>query len=245
MVEGLKGKVLGKVVRPAAGDVMLKRKAYIVSLVPPNQGVNNPKYGTLNSNYWKEVNAHLAQLEAKAGVVRKIFAEGIPGDGENARVSMSNAYPESKTVFEPRLKAGAVFARAEDEELLAEVIDWTRFMETPFASRKVADSASAFYTEATSKRKAAQINLLDQGIGEAEAALLFVGSTDINLPNGVERYVVSPPSLDRLMKWLEQEALRAREQLLSQQQARATRPEQPDTPSSTPGKSEGGLWLPS
>ena len=234
---------IGKIEKPLAKDIMAKRKAYLVRLMPPLAGVRKD-YQTLSREYWREVEEHLAQLELKAGIVKKIYAEGIPGKGEDAKVAIQNAYPLTSEIVTLRLNSGAKFDLMEDEEILASVIDWSRFLESPFASRKVADKATAFYTEAVTERVRFQTKTLDKGLGQGEAALVFVGSFEINLPKGIERFVISPPALDKIDHWMRTEGERMRQAAMAEQSRRPRPPAEQEQQERANRTTEGGLWLP-
>ena len=70
------------------------------------------------------------------------------------------------------------------------------------------------------------------------------GDQNIELPDDVERFIVSPPELDELSRWVEQ-ANQAIQKQMAEEQARAAAGEPPKATSPTDQGSGGsGLWTP-
>ena len=128
----------------------------------------------------------------------RVFAEGVIGRGDDAMLMVQQSNPGAVQLIRQRVSAGAVFEEFEDADLFGQVIDWGRCLQSGLINRTVADTIQAHYTEAADKRITHLQNRLAEGILESEAALLLGGDPNINLPEGVERFVVSPPELDEL-----------------------------------------------
>lgn len=234
------GEALGRLIKPKARDYENKRKAYLVRLISRMEDAP-PAYNSLSKEYWEEVDQHVSQLERTAGTVTRIFAEGVPGKGEDAKVGFQNYSPDAWNVVKPRIDDGATFERMEDDDLFGEMVDWTRLFSLPFVSRKVAETVHSFYTEVATKRSAYHIQTLNDSVKESEAALIFVGTPDLSIPEDMERFVVSPPSFDRLERWMKQKA----QELNKEAAAPQRKPEPQRTRKEEKGKrSSGGLWIP-
>jgi hypothetical protein len=210
---------LGSVGKAEAGDILTSRKVYLVTMVQPSQGAPNGFEEKYN-DYWNAVDTHLSQLEAKAGVVMRVFAEGVIGRGDDAMLMVQQSNPGAHRLVRQRVSAGAVFEEFEDTDLFGQVIDWGRCLQSGLINRTVADTIQEKYTEASDKRIAHLQKRLEEGILESEAAVLLSGDPNIDLPEGVERFVISPPELDALERWVQQanEAIR---QQMAEEQARA------------------------
>lgn len=249
---------LGSVGKAEAGDILTSRKVYLVTMVQPSPGAPNG-FEEMYDKYWNAVEEHLSQLEAKAGVVTRVFAEGVIGRGDDAMLMVQQSNPGAHRLVRQRVSAGAVFEEFEDTDLFGQVIDWGRCLQSGLINRTVADTIQEKYTEASDKRIAHLQTRLEEGILESEAAVLLSGDQNITLPEGVERFVISPPELDALERWVQQanEAIR---QQMAEEQARAQAGGGGDAPgheghnhgpanpaSSGESKSESGgsgLWTP-
>jgi len=233
---------LGNVGKTPAGDILTSRKVYMVTMVQPSPGAPDGFEERYNA-YWEAVEAQVSQLEAKAGVVMRVFAEGVIGRGDDAMLMVQQANPGAHRLVRQRVSAGAVFEEFEDTDLFGQVIDWGRCLQSGLINRTVADTIQAHYTEAADSRIAHLSKRLEDGILESEAALLLNGDPNIALPEGVEKFVVSPPELDELERWVQQ-ANAAIQQQMAEEQARAAAGEPPAPPADQGGDSGSGLWTP-
>ena len=234
---------LGNVGKTPAGDILTSRKVYIVTLVQPSSGAPEGFEERYNA-YWAAVEQQVSQLEAKAGIVMRIFAEGVIGRGDDAMLMVQQSNPAAHSFVQRRVSAGAVFEELEDTDLFGQVIDWGRCLQSGLINRNVADTIQAHYTEAADKRMAHMAQRLSEGILESEAAVLLTGDQNIALPDGVERFIVSPPELDELSRWVEQ-ANQAIQQQMAEEQARAAAGEAPTASGPTDQDNGGsGLWTP-
>jgi len=234
---------LGNIGKTPAGDIMTSRKVYIVTLVQPSPGAPAGFEERYNA-YWAAIEQQVSQLEAKAGIVMRIFAEGVIGRGDDAMLMVQQSNPAAHSFVQRRVFAGAVFEELEDTDLFGQVIDWGRCLQSGLINRNVADTIQAHYTEAADKRIAHMSQRLSEGILESEAAVLLTGDQNIELPEGVERFIVSPPELDELSRWVEQ-ANQAIQQQMAEEQARAAAGEAPTASGPTDQDNGGsGLWTP-
>ena len=207
---------IGSVGKAEAGDILTSRKVYLVTMVQPSPGAPNGFEEKYNE-YWNAVESHLSQLEAKAGVVMRVFAEGVIGRGDDAMLMVEQSNPGAHRLVRQRVSAGAVFEEFEDTDLFGQVIDWGRCLQSGLINRTVADTIQEKYTEASDKRIAHLQKRLEEGILESEAAVLLSGDPNIALPEGVERFVISPPELDALERWVQQANEAIRQQMAQEQ----------------------------
>jgi hypothetical protein len=154
--------------------------------------------------------------------------------------------PGAHAFVRQRVSAGAVFEEFEDTDMFGQVIDWGRCLQSGLINRTVADTIQAHYQEVADKRTSHLTNRLSECILESEAAVLLGGDPNIALPEGVEKFVISPPELDELERWVSQanEAIR---QQMADEQARAAAgeaPMPPQAPSDQDDAGGSGLWTP-
>lgn len=236
---------LGNVGKSPAGDILTSRKVYMVTLVQPSPGAPDGFEERYNA-YWNAVEQQVSQLESKAGTVMRIFAEGVIGRGDDAMLMVQQSNPGAHRLVRQRVSAGAVFEEFEDTDLFGQVIDWGRCLQSGLINRTVADTIQAHYTEVADQRITHLQTRLEEGILESEAALLLGGDPNIALPEGVEKFVISPPELDELERWVQQanEAIR---QQMAEEQAQAAAGEPPPGAADQgggDGGSDSGLWTP-
>lgn len=190
--------------KPDAGDLLARRKVYIALLVPLSPGAPDG-FDERFDAYWKAVDRGIAQLEAHAGTVKRVFVEGVARGGQAGLNLLEKSNATAHQLVTTRLKAGAVMESFEDEGLFAEMLDWGRCLQAGFVSRKVAETVtSAFQAASAARLKHLQARLND-GVKQMEAALLLTSRADsVAPPRDMERFLVSPPELDELERWVRQ-----------------------------------------
>ena len=236
---------IGSIGKATAGDILASRKIYLVTMVQPSTGAPEGFEQRYN-NYWSAVEQQISKLETTAGTVNRIFAEGVIGRGDDAMLMVQQSNPGAHSVVRQRVSAGAVFEEFEDTDLFGQVIDWGRCLQGGLMNQTVADEIQTKYTEASEKRSKHLLKQLDEGILESEAGLLLNGDPSIATPDGVEKFLISPPELDELQRWVQQANEAIREQM-AEEQARS----RSGTPTGTPseaeqadGDSKSELWTP-
>lgn len=226
------------------GSVVDQRKAYIVPFIQPSAQAPEG-FTELFNAYWQAADQQVSGLEARSGVVKRVFAEGVIGRGDDALLMLEQTNRPAWQMVKALVDAGASLDEYEDQELFAEVIDWGRCMQVGFISQSVANAVSASYQDSAMRRQRQLDERLEKEIKPGESVLILSGSTDIKLPDDVEKFLVSPPELDALERWIRQvneAARRAAEEAAARGQA----PGQPEAPPPTEesGGSSSGLWTP-
>ena len=236
---------IGSIGKATAGDILASRKIYLVTMVQPSPGAPDGFEQRYN-DYWSAVEQQISKLETTAGTVNRIFAEGVIGRGDDAMLMVQQSNPGAHSVVRQRVSAGAVFEEFEDTDLFGQVIDWGRCLQGGLINQTVADEIQTKYTEASEKRSKHLLKQLHDGILESEAGLLLSGDPSIAIPDGVEKFLISPPELDALQRWVQQTNEAIREQM-AEEQARSRSDTSTGTPSEvekTDGDSKSELWTP-
>ena len=238
---------LGRINKPEAGDIMAKRKIYIALMVNPSPEAPDG-YSERYEKYWKAVDRQLTSLEERAGTVARVFAEGILGRGDDAKLMLEQSNPAAWRVARDRWESGATVEQYEDSDLLGQVIDWSRCLQLGFMSETVANTVRDAYIKASEDRQQAQLDAIEKHLGETEAGFLLAGTTNVKLPEGVERFVIYPPELDELQRWVRQTNEAIQREIEEQQRTQSGQqaPQQGERRSrpDSGGASGGGLWTP-
>ena len=233
-------KELGKIERPGADGVLGQRKAYMAALVYPMPGAPEGYAERLDA-YWAAVDDHVSRLEARAGTVKRILYEGIGRGGDEGLKTVEQINKPALGLIRTRVSSGATFEAFEDEDLFTQVLDWTRCLQAGLVNPGVVNTVREAHSKASEERQTHIEKRLEEAIGDAEAALLLVGSAGgLKLPEGTELFNVVPPELDALERWIREanEAIRT-----AAQEARESASRRQDDEG---GSSESGsrLWTP-
>jgi hypothetical protein len=202
---------LGKIEKPNAADFKLGRKLYFVPLVFTSHELTR-EYNAINERYWEQVEAQLAGLESKLGHTAHIFHELVPESGDDGLKTLKQLKVNSLKIVESRLAKGTALASAEDEEILAELMDWSRCLALGLQSQTVYSAIYKSYIEASKKRNESITQKIDQTIKENQSAILIMGeSHQVIFPPDIQIFYISPPALDELKRWLRDYEARPKE----------------------------------
>ena len=240
---------LGKIEKPPAGDIATKRKVYVAPLVYPLPGAPDG-YATRLAAYWKAVDDHTGGLETRAGIVKRVFVEGVGFGGQPGMDQLKQTNLPVFPLVYGRVSSGATLEALDDDELFLEELDWRRIIQGGFASRKVAETVQESFDKASEDRIAHMAKSLREKIEDGEAALLIISSTrGLDIPDDIEQFHIMPPELDALSRWI-QETAQAQEAELQAAKARAATGEAPPPgagapPAAPEDDGEGPvLWTP-
>ena len=193
---------LGKIEKPRAAAFSGKRKLYVVPLLYrwPEE---DKEYAALFDRYWQDIAGQLKHLSDRIGVVKHVYHEGIDEKGEAALTSLERFNPASAGIARTMISSGAGFVSIEDRELIAESLDWERFIMLGFASEKVAKMATDQFRNAMKSRYDLIVRRIDETLLADEAGVLFVREGHpIQFPKEIEVFSVFPPSLDEIHRYL-------------------------------------------
>ena len=208
---------LGKISKPQADNVQLKRKLYLVQNIQ-NYFPDNSEFEVLLNEYWESISEQLDNLEKTAGSINKIYVEGIYQDYEIASKLLEENNKWCLNTISPRIKSGAEFGKIEDEGNYKELIDWTRIAQMGFVSENVKEITEKNYTEIINSRSKIIQDEIDK-LQNGEAALFLISSGSHKFPEDIEIFNVIPPSLDKMNRWItenQNNGNQANEQQISQ-----------------------------
>lgn len=202
---------LGKIEKPPAEEFTSGRNLFFVPMV--FSGKDFPLEFVLKiDNYWDEVESHLTNLESKLGTAKHIYHELIPASGEEGIKLLKELNSNSYNIVQSRLEKGAILEVTEDDEILSELMDWSRCLSIGLQNQKVFSRVYEFYTEANKKRNEFIARKIDETLHEGEPGILIMAEGHhIQFPSNVNVFYISPPSLDEIKRWLRDYEEKAKE----------------------------------
>lgn len=219
----------------------MTRSLFIVRLVQPFPGLDG--YDAMLSNYWSAVKAQLDRQAITSGSINRIFVETVTGRGEDALVQLQQINPSASQLVRNLIASGAVIEEFEDTELLSELIDWGQCASQNLMSEKVRSIVQSGQVEAAGARDEHLQKRFNDAIRDDESAVVFAVSGQLPIPDRIERFIVSPPELDQLERWLRAKMEEARHEMMEQAQRQAD--QQPGSAAGGSSQSSsGGLWTP-
>jgi len=142
---------LGKIDKPVAEEYRFGKKIFFIPLIFSTLELP-AEYSEKCSRYWAQVDAQIANLEASLGPVVKIFHELVAEDGEKGLKALEQLKINSYDLINSRMQKGAVLTTTEDNDVLTELMDWSRCLSLGLQNQKVFSTIYASYTEANKKR---------------------------------------------------------------------------------------------
>ncbi len=202
---------LGKIEKPEAEQFHGKRKLLLITLVYPEEDAPLEYVEKLN-RYWEQINQHIANLEAKIGKVNYVYHESVFQAAEAGIANLEKLNPDSYLFVKNKCEGGAVLQATEDIELIAETMDWERFIMTGFMSQKVASRVTESYFQAVKKRYEHIKQVIDQTLKASEVGMLLIREGhQVQFPTDVEVFLVAPPALDEIRRWQRNRAAATKE----------------------------------
>ena len=193
---------LGKIEKPTAEEFKRGRRLLFVPLL--YGGKSSPaEYLEKCNKYWNQVEDQVADLELKLGQVKKIFHELIPVSGEDGVKAIQDLNDRSYQIIKKRVDNGAQLEAAEESELLAEFMDWSKCLAAGLQNEKVFTRVYESYAEADKKRNEYISKHIDETLKENEIGVLFMRERhQVHFPTDIQVIYVSPPVLDEINRWL-------------------------------------------
>ena len=218
----------------------MARSLFIVRLIQTFPGLEG--YEAMLSNYWSAVKVQIDRHAVTSGPINRVFVETVTGRGEDAIIQLQQMNPQASTFVRGLAANGATVEEFEDAELLAELIDWGQCASQNLMSAKVRNVVQSGQAEAAGIRDDHLRKRLNDVIGDEDTAVVLAVSPQLPIPDRIERYIVSPPELDQLERWLREKMEEARREMMerAQQQASAASSSDPSAGQS----SSSGLWTP-
>lgn len=191
---------LGKISKPQAENVQLKKKLYLVQNIQ-NYFPGNKDFESLLKEYWDSISDQLDNLEKTAGTINYIYIEGMYQEYDVASKLLNENNKWCLNTIDSRIKSGSNYKKIEDENNYKELIDWTRIAQLGFVSENAKEVTEKNYTNIITERSKIIHDELN-GLNEGEAALFIISSGSHKFPDDMEIFNVIPPSLDKMNRWI-------------------------------------------
>ena len=191
---------IGKISKPQADNVQLKRKLYLVQNIQ-NYFPGNKDFENLLLEYWNSISDQLDNLEKTAGTINYIYIEGMYQEYDVASKLLNENNKWCLNTIDSRIKSGSNYKKIEDENNYKELIDWTRIAQLGFVSENAKEVTEKNYTNVITERSKIIHDELN-GLNEGEAALFIISSGSHKFPDDMEIFNVIPPSLDKMNRWI-------------------------------------------
>ncbi len=203
---------LGRVQRPSAEQYKGRRKLLLVPLIygPPAE---EPEGVASLQKYWEQMQTQVAALETALGGLHLVFHETLSVGGPEGLEQLKAVDQRSHGFVEEKCQAGATLATIEDPVMLAEILDLQRCLMMPLVSATIPARLNDWFAESNRGRYEHMAKRIDETLGEDQLGLLLISERhQIQFPDDIEVFYVSPPALDEFRRWFHEWAARQQAQ---------------------------------
>ena len=221
---------LGQMPKPDAGQYRDKRKLVFVPILLMPGDLPDDARG-LVERFWSEVRDNIASLERSLGSVACVFHEALHVGGDEGLEHIEPINAHGMAFIEALVRSNARLELTEDLELLQQSSDWQRCMSIGLMSDKVREAALNGFQEATSQRYEFIASRIDEALKPAELGIMFLRQDHrVQFPQDIQVFYVSPPALNDINRWIE-------DQMRQYAQQAAQQAQQPPAEDGTPAES--------
>jgi hypothetical protein len=197
---------LGKIEKPLAENFKAGRKLYFVPMIlgAPDLPLDiTLKY----SAFWDQVDSQISNLESKLGNVKYILHELIYQSGEAGLKDLEQISAGSLALVKSRIEKGVAFEPAENNDILTELMDWSRCLNIGLQNQSVFNTIYQNYTAANNKRNEYIAKRIDALVKPEESCILIMAEGHhVQFPSDMQVFYVAPPALDEIKRWLREQA---------------------------------------
>jgi hypothetical protein len=193
---------LGKIEKPPVENFKKGRKLFFVPAIYQSEG-QEEEYVQKCNKYWEQVVKQINELTLKLGEVNRIYHEMVTASGEEGCKSIEDLNKSSYNLAKDCMEKKAQMEALEDAELLTEYMDWSRCLLIGLQSPKVISRVYDAYAETGKKRNEYMARKIDETLKENEIGILLMQENhQVQFPEDVQVFYVSPPALDEIKRWL-------------------------------------------
>jgi hypothetical protein len=218
---------LGKIQKPEIKEFKGGRKLFYVPLVL--SGPNLPQeFNEKYQRYWEQVESQISSLEAKLGKANQLFHELIPKEGAEGLKTLQQLNIGSLAIIKSRIEQGAALAALEDNEIMTQLMDWSRCLSIGLQSQKVFSVIYELYTEANNKRNELIAKNINNTLQENESGIIIMAEGHrVQFPPDIQIFYVAPPALDDIKRWMRDYEAKTGEKHPEDSQPQEKTPENP------------------
>jgi hypothetical protein len=203
---------LGKIQKPPVESFKKGRKLFFVPLIFDNPEPPEEYIEKFN-RYWEQAAGQIAELAGKLGAVSRIYHELIAESGEAGSKDIKELSEKSHQIVNDWLEKKAQLEALEENEILAEFMDWNRCLLIGLQSPKVVSKVYEAYLEIGKKRNECIARRIDETLKSDEIGILLMRENhQVQFPADIQIFYIAPPALDEIKRWLREREQKAPEE---------------------------------
>ena len=194
---------LGRITRPSASQYKGRRKLLLVPLLYA-QAAESKDVLVILQTYWDEMQTQVASLQSALGGLNHIYHESLTQGGDDGLKQLEARDQRSHGFVQTKCGEGATLEATESADLLAETLDLQRCLMMPLGSEKVVLQLQEWFASSNRERYEHIAQQIDGTLGPDQVGLLLISERhQVQFPQDIEVFYVSPPALDEFHRWLQ------------------------------------------
>lgn len=203
---------LGKMEKPSVEEFEGKRKLLFIPFI--YYGSEAPEeYREKLENYWRQVEDQIKDLELKLGGISRIYHELVPVGGDEGNTLVKELNEQGYKIVQLCLEKGAQLEALEDDDLLTELVDWSKCLTIGLQNEGVIGKVYQLYVDVNKKRNEHISSRIDETLKTDEVGILLMREGhQVQFPPDIQVFYIAPPALDETKRWLREQAERPAEE---------------------------------
>ena len=194
---------LGKISKPTVERFNNKKRLIYVPIffIPPQ--LTEIKENNPFNEYWKEIANNINKLELSLGKIDIIFHEMNTKPAKEGLNIIENLNPNGIDYIKILYNSGSKISDFENEELVAELMDWQRALSSGIMSKKAREIISREYTETNSERNKNLLHNISKELNIGSNGILFMREDHgLQFNSDTEIFYVSSNTINKVHDWL-------------------------------------------
>ena len=217
---------LGRISKPNVDQYKGRRKLLLVPLVY-GPSTDDETGAVALQRYWDQMREQVDALQSALGGLHRVYHESLSQGGPEGLQQLEGRDQRSHSFIQAKCQAGATLEATESTEALMETLDLQRCLMIPLTSEKVSVQLHEWFTKSNLERYQHIARQIDQTLGEDETGILLISERhQVQFPEDIEVFYVSPPALDDFRRWF-QNWITQQQRTLSQEQDENAAPDRP------------------
>jgi len=194
---------LGRISKPNVDQYKGRRKLLLVPLVY-GPSTDDETGAVALQRYWDQMREQVDALQSALGGLNRIYHESLSQGGPEGLQQLEGRDQRSHSFIQAKCQAGATLEATESAEALMETLDLQRCLMIPLTSEKVSVQLHEWFTKSNLERYQHIARQIDQTLGEDETGILLISERhQVQFPEDIEVFYVSPPALDDFRRWFQ------------------------------------------
>ena len=197
---------LGKITKPSKERYQNKKKLIFVPIFIIPSSLYEKDTQHLFKQYWNEVSEAIGKLELSLGKIDIVFHEMNSKENQEGIDIIESLNPSGIDYIKILHNSGTEISQFEDDELIAETMDWQRISSIGLLSKNANEISRKEYSSSIQKRNDHLVSKINDELKSGSNGILLMREDHgLQFSKDVEVFYVSTKIINELKNWLGEE----------------------------------------